>query len=367
MERVFIYVFTVISVSQSVIRGFRKNNGMDAGEWIMRSLCVILASAVMFLDDYCLDDGIPASLLASDMLYLDALIIHDARFQADRRRTSIFFLLLILAGLFRTVAEISGMDFPLDATAYMSIVSGLMLSYMVVEELVRIIPSGRLKGIIPEHTAFVLLKMAGAQGLALLCISILAVKDFCGAGARIFFLAVFLLLALVYAYIQSTLSGGTPVFRLIPIAASGPARQASKEEERAVEEYKRMDVLFERVEAYMKKEKPYLDDMFTMTRLAAEMMTNKSMLSKTINEKSGEHFCRYVNAYRIRHALSLMERDSRLRVGEISMMSGFHSVASFNMAFKQIMNDTPSEYMRTLHASGLHQARRPPERKDQSS
>ncbi len=128
-----------------------------------------------------------------------------------------------------------------------------------------------------------------------------------------------------------------------------------------------MDLLFERVEAYMQKEKPYLDDMFTMTRLAAEMMTNKSMLSKTINEKSGEHFCRYVNAYRIRHALSLMERDSRLRVGEISLMSGFHSVASFNMAFKHMMNDTPSEYMRTLHASGLHRAMRPPERKDQPS
>lgn len=367
MERVLIYVFTVFSVAQYILRALRKNNGMDAGEWIIRFLCVVLASGVMFLDDYCMDDGIPASLLASDMLFLDALIIHDARFQADRRRTSIFFLLLTLAGLFRIVTEISGMHFPLDATAYMTLVSGLMLSYLVAEELFRILPSGRLKGIIPEHTAFIFLKMAAAQGLAFLSISILAVKGFCGSGARIFFLAVFLLLAMVYVYIQSTLSGGTPVFRRLSLATSGPARQASKEEVRAVEEYKRMDMLFERVEDYMQKEKPYLDDTFTMTRLAAEMTTNKSMLSKTINEKSGEHFCRYVNGYRIRHALSLMERDSRLRVGEISLMSGFHSVASFNMAFKQIMNDTPSEYMRTLHASGLHQARRPPERKDQPS
>ncbi len=367
MERVLIYVFTVFSVAQYILRALRKNNGMDAGEWIIRFLCVVLASGVMFLDDYCMDDGIPASLLASDMLFLDALIIHDARFQADRRRTSVFFLILTLAGLFRTVAEISGMDFPLDATAYMSLVSGLMLSFLVAEELFRVFPSGRLKGIIPEHTAFVFMKIGGAQGLAFLCISILAVRDFCGSGARVFFLAVFLLLALVYVYIQYTLSGGTAVFHLIPSAASGKARRTANEEERAVEEYKRMDLLFDRVEEYMKKEKPYLDDMFTLTRLAAEMMTNKSMLSKTINEKSGEHFCRYVNSYRIQHALSLMEHDSRLRVGEVSLMSGFHSVASFNMAFKQIVNDTPSEYMRTLHASGLHQARRPPEKKDQLS
>lgn len=365
MERVLICVFTVFSVSQCLFRGVRIKHGMDAGEWILRFLCVVLAAGVMFLDDLCMAEGIPASLLASDMLFLDALIIHDARFQADGRRTSIFFLLLVLAGLFRSVAEISGMDFPMDDTVYMTLVSGLMLSYLVAEELARIFPSGRLRSIIPEHVTFVFMKTAGAQGLTFLCVSILAVNYLCGPGARVFFLAIFLLLAFTYAFIQLTLSGGTPVFRLTPSAVSGTSRQAVREEERAMEEYKRMDRLFERVEAYMQKEKPYLDDMFTMTRLASEMMTNKSMLSKTINEKSGEHFCRYVNAYRIKHALSLMEHDSRLRVGEISLMSGFHSVASFNMAFKQIMNDTPSEYMRTLHASGLHQARRPPERKDQ--
>ena len=108
-------------------------------------------------------------------------------------------------------------------------------------------------------------------------------------------------------------------------------------------------LLYDRVEAFMKEKQPYLEDGFSLTELAVAMCTNKSYLSRTINTYSGFNFCQYVNKYRVEYAIELMRKDKRIKVLELAMTSGFHSVASFNMAFKLHTNDTPSEYMRTLH------------------
>lgn len=108
-------------------------------------------------------------------------------------------------------------------------------------------------------------------------------------------------------------------------------------------------LLYDRVETYMKDHQPYLEDGFSLTELAAMMYTNKSYLSRTINRYSGYNFCQYVNKYRVEYAKEMMQKDRRIKILELAMASGFHSVASFNMAFKLHTNDTPSEYMRTVH------------------
>lgn len=108
-------------------------------------------------------------------------------------------------------------------------------------------------------------------------------------------------------------------------------------------------LLYERVERYMQEHQPFLEDGFSLTELAAAMYTNKSYLSRTINHYSGYNFCQYVNKYRIEYAIEMMKKDKRIKILELAMTSGFHSVASFNMAFKLHTNDTPSEYMRTIH------------------
>ena len=119
----------------------------------------------------------------------------------------------------------------------------------------------------------------------------------------------------------------------------------------------RMDLLFVKVEDYMERMEPYLDETFTIADLCQALGTNKTLLSKTINIKSGYNFCQFLNKYRVAYAVSLMEQGSNLRVQELSDVSGFHSVVSFNMAFRLFMDDTPSEYMRTLHARNLEQER----------
>ena len=121
----------------------------------------------------------------------------------------------------------------------------------------------------------------------------------------------------------------------------------------------RMAEHFRMAEEYMKRSQPYLDYTFTLTDLSDKLYVNKTSLSKAINKHSGLNFCQYVNKYRVDYAVSLMEKDpSRLKVAELAIASGFNSIVSFNMAFRLFKEDTPSEYMRTLHARNLERGRR---------
>lgn len=352
MEEVFVYVFPAFSVFLWLLAWLWRKDGRDTIVRILQLVPVLLITGVMLLDVRLFKGGQPASLLAADMLFLDALVLEAVRFQSEKRRLSAHIVAISAIGFARSVVQLCGLRFPLEATSYMSLMAVLLLTYAVLEEFFLIVLSGRLRSVIQEHLAFVFIKNAGAQVLTLVCASVMAVNAFYGASARVFFLIVSLLLAVVYLYFQVSLPPGVSMLRMVP-AAQGSARRSGDTQDRIIDETRRMEVLFEKVEAYMKAEKPYLDDMFTMTQLATEMLTNKTMLSKTINEISGKNFCRYVNSYRIQYAVSLMKKDRRLRVGELSLMCGFHSVASFNMAFKLIMNDTPSEYMRSLNSEGL--------------
>lgn len=107
----------------------------------------------------------------------------------------------------------------------------------------------------------------------------------------------------------------------------------------------RLKVLYSRIVAYMEKEQPFLDPDFSMQKMARDLYSNKLYLSKAINTSSGKNFRQFVNYYRIEYAKTLFRKDPRLRINEASDMSGFHSVVSFNMAFKLNTGQTPSEWL----------------------
>lgn len=110
-------------------------------------------------------------------------------------------------------------------------------------------------------------------------------------------------------------------------------------------EQTKMNRLFERVENYMETRKPYLDSTFKIKDLSKALFTNHVYLSRTINVCSGGNFCQFVNRYRIAYAVDLIKRDPRMRVFELSLMSGFHSTVSFNMAFRLFQRESPQEYI----------------------
>ena len=111
-----------------------------------------------------------------------------------------------------------------------------------------------------------------------------------------------------------------------------------------------MQAIYNKVLKIMKDKKPFLKGKFSLDELAEAVYTNKMYLSKAINYFSGRNFCQFANYYRIMHAAEIMKRDRKLKMPEIALMCGFHSVVSFNMAFKLYMNMTPGAYYGVLAA-----------------
>lgn len=104
--------------------------------------------------------------------------------------------------------------------------------------------------------------------------------------------------------------------------------------------------IFERLAAYFDKEKPYLDGNLSIADVSRHLLTNKSYLSRTINRYTGRNFCQYVNYYRIRHSVEIFQADPGLKLADLAVKSGFHSIVSFSMAFRLYMNETPGEWCR---------------------
>lgn len=118
--------------------------------------------------------------------------------------------------------------------------------------------------------------------------------------------------------------------------------------ELSADEDARMSALYSKVVNYMDEHRPYLDDRFEISSFSQLMLSNRTYLSKTINYFSGRNFKQFVNYYRVSYSVSLMRKDPKLSVMELAMMSGFHSVVSYNMAFRLNMNDTPANYKKQL-------------------
>lgn len=106
----------------------------------------------------------------------------------------------------------------------------------------------------------------------------------------------------------------------------------------------RMWELYGKIVRCMEEEKPFLNPNFSEADMLQYVLTNKSYLSRTINVCSGMNFKQFVNSYRIRYAVELMKEDRRLKVHEISRLSGFNNTVTFNLAFKLFVGVTPGEF-----------------------
>lgn len=103
---------------------------------------------------------------------------------------------------------------------------------------------------------------------------------------------------------------------------------------------------YERLNALFEEEKPFLNGNLTIGDIAKSLYTNKLYISKSISLCSGRNFCQYVNYHRVRYSIELFRDDPHLKVSELAERSGFHSAASYNMAFRLFMNESPSEWCR---------------------
>ena len=97
----------------------------------------------------------------------------------------------------------------------------------------------------------------------------------------------------------------------------------------------------------MEDGKLYLNPRLTLYDVASAVGTNRTYLSAYLNGELNTTFYDYVNGYRVREACRLIDSGTRKTLAEISELSGFNSLSTFNRAFSRHAGMSPSEYMKS--------------------
>ncbi len=101
----------------------------------------------------------------------------------------------------------------------------------------------------------------------------------------------------------------------------------------------------ERLEAWMAKDKPYLNPEFRLVDLMQVLPMNRTYLSQFINVEYGCTFYQYVTNYRIEEAQRLMREHPDMKLQDIAEHSGFSSATVFSRTFAKETGKTPTEWL----------------------
>ena len=103
--------------------------------------------------------------------------------------------------------------------------------------------------------------------------------------------------------------------------------------------------------SYFKVNQPFLKTTISINEVAHALNISVSELSFIINHKFNQRFTDFVNKYRIEFVIDKIEEGfcDKFTVESLSIMAGFASKSTFNIAFKKIMNCTPTEFIGQKH------------------
>lgn len=141
----------------------------------------------------------------------------------------------------------------------------------------------------------------------------------------------------------------TPQIRDI-LNLGGEIEQRLKRDEAKEEPVKDADgqlsAVAKRVICIFEEYQPYLNPELNIKLLSEQMGIQVHPLSAALNQLIGQNFYDFVNSYRIKYAINLLESESgeKYKIDVIAMESGFRSRSVFYTAFKKEVGCTPSEY-----------------------
>jgi AraC-like DNA-binding protein len=109
-----------------------------------------------------------------------------------------------------------------------------------------------------------------------------------------------------------------------------------------------------RLTQLMEKEKIYTDPELSLEKLAALLQVPRNQASELINLGVGKSFYQYINEYRIREVVRLLDKciqhGASPNILSLAFDAGFHSKSSFNGYFKKVTGHTPSAYLKRTSA-----------------
>ena len=100
------------------------------------------------------------------------------------------------------------------------------------------------------------------------------------------------------------------------------------------------------VTSYLEK---YYTDNFTLEDVAKHLNYTKSYFCHYFKRITGVTFWKYYTIFRLEKCIQVMKKYPSKKYVEISEMSGFKNVRSFNQAFKEYHHCTPKEYMKKYY------------------
>lgn len=110
--------------------------------------------------------------------------------------------------------------------------------------------------------------------------------------------------------------------------------------------------LMERFTALMLEQKLFTDPGLSVSSVAEYLSTNRTYLSKAINESTGNTFTQVVNDYRIREAIRLIsDTEANIPLKQIAFDVGFNSMSTFYVTFQSITGMTPARYRSKTRAN----------------
>ena len=101
----------------------------------------------------------------------------------------------------------------------------------------------------------------------------------------------------------------------------------------------------EELEAWIEKEKPYLNPDFQLNDLREVLPMNRTYLSQFINAEYGCNFYKWVNALRVKEAKRLIDEQPERKLKDISQQCGFASSTAFTRTFLRETGMTPKEWI----------------------
>ncbi len=111
-----------------------------------------------------------------------------------------------------------------------------------------------------------------------------------------------------------------------------------------------LDKNYATITNFLEKSEAYLDKDLTLKKMSSLTGLSEHLISETVNRKANKSYSDFINAYRVQCFLEKIEageHKTNTLLG-IALECGFNSKSTFNRAFKQFSNQTPSAYIQEL-------------------
>jgi AraC-like DNA-binding protein len=122
-----------------------------------------------------------------------------------------------------------------------------------------------------------------------------------------------------------------------------PERSISLNDKNFYEEKKSQE-LRDRLVDYFEQDKPYLRQKLAIKEVALHLYSNKTYLSRVINDYYCNNFNQFVNYYRVEEAKKMFNANEELSIHKLCTLSGFGSMATFTIAFRIFVGKSPAEW-----------------------